>query len=72
MRATTATAPCPRCGRTVPAYMDGRLATHRIDFGPKPRPNCKASGRRSENALIEGDLRGRADLRRGGTDVDHG
>lgn len=56
-RATGRTA-CPRCGRRdVPTYPDGRMATHRVPTGLPPRPNCRASGRRPENALVDGDLR---------------
>lgn len=57
---------CPRCGKgNVPVDNEtGRMATHRLPGdGVLPRPRCKASKRRPENARIPGPLRGREDLR---------
>ena len=57
---------CPKCGRGNVPYDNetGRMATHRLPGGGvQPRPHCRASGRRPENALILGSIRGREDLR---------
>lgn len=49
---------CPACGRGVTCAANGRMRTHRAP-GDSPRPNCRASGRRPENALLHpGSLAG--------------
>lgn len=57
---------CPKCLRgNVKVELDsGRMVSHAMPGdGIRPRPRCRASKRRPENALITGSLPGRGDLR---------